>query len=89
MTTAYSTKSETAEVTTHPTCLYGVVLVDTGGGAVITVTDGNGGDTVLKLGTNAVRVTVSVQFTEPVILQNGIYLTVDSGTAPSVSFFYT
>jgi hypothetical protein len=65
-----------------------VIFVDTAAGSVLTITDGNGGDTVAVLGTNAARATAVAMFPEPVLLQHGISCDI-TGAASTASFFYT
>jgi hypothetical protein len=88
MTAAYAKATTSGVMTTIPTVLHGVVFTDTVAGATCEITDGNGGASVMTIAINAARVTISVQFPEPLHLQNGVAVNL-SGANSHVTIIYT
>lgn len=80
MTATYARATATGAVTTTPTVLHGIVFTDTAANSVLTVQDGEGGDTVL-VAAIAARAVSSIQLTEPLHLQHGIYATITGATS--------
>lgn len=88
MTLAYAYAIATGAMTTAPTCLHGVYLGSANGSCSVTITDGNGGATVMFLVVSATNISASYVFPEPIFLQGGVYVTL-VGTSPKVTIAYS
>jgi hypothetical protein len=85
---AYAYATATAAMTSIPTRLHGIYISSTSGSATVTVTDGNGGATVLLLSVGATNASQAFIFPSPIMLSGGVYATI-SGTAPKVTIAYS
>jgi hypothetical protein len=86
-TAAYAYVTTTTAITTNPTRLHFISVTCTGGVGTVTLRNGASGDTVMEI-RSPINATYSFIFPAPILLTNGIHVTLTSGTT-HVTVAYT
>jgi hypothetical protein len=83
MAAAYKHVTATGDVTSVPTLVTGIVHSDSAAGTV-TLTDGNGGNTVLAFRVTTTMLSFTAHFNPPIRFDKSVYATI-TGTAPKLT----